>query len=396
MPTLEETVALLNSDGPASADQIGHLTRQTHLLQQSVAEYEASLVNLKHGLTQEEQKLLAGVRNLVQLFADNQNQLAQGLRDTEMAVRSLESYFGATQDQLKSEMSVATSRMQSLQDQWHKFPPALQQAVDHQNTALQTSQKRVQTTMDALGKRVDVAAEHFGNLKQHSLNHQQVVGSHVESLVHQVKATQSHAQAQSDGLKANTAKVVANFETNVQSTLSTVVDGPGKQINQALHTLKTRVEGEIGQQMSHLLEKGLKQALSALESIGRRNDNIVAELQRMIPDQLAQGARSFGYVVSHLDLILKKLADQGISAAQNFLNGAIDGLAKHLGINLDLIKNAINAVADAARLAVNVGLAPLTMVRTILTDPGQLGNEIAHLRDSATKAASSAGKLVGI
>jgi hypothetical protein len=136
--------------------------------------------------------------------------------------------------------------------------------------------------------------------------------------------------------------------------------------------------------------------LSALESIGRRNDNIVAELQRMIPDQLAQGARSFGYVVSHLDLILKKLADQGISAAQNFLNGAIDGLAKHLGINLDLIKNAINAVADAARLAVNVGLAPLTMVRTILTDPGQLGNEIAHLRDSATKAASSAGKLVGI
>ncbi|MFN8611511.1 MAG: hypothetical protein U0931_28450 [Vulcanimicrobiota bacterium] len=396
MPTLEEAVALLNSDGPASADQIAHLTRQTHILQQAVAEYEASMVSLHDGLSQEEKNLLAGVHDLVNQFVENQNQLAQGLRDTDAAVRGLVSYFSSTQDQLKSQLSVATSRMQSLQDQWHKYPPALQQAVDHQHQALQSSQQKVQATMDALGKRVDVAAEHFGNLKQHSINHQQTVGSHVESLVHQVKATQTHAQGQSEGLKANTARSVQSFETNLQNTLSTVVDKPGQQINQALTTLKTRVEGEIGQQMSHLLDKGLGQVLRSLQNIGRRNDNIVAELQRMIPDRLAQGARSFGYVVSHLDLILRKLADQGISAAQNFLNGAIDGLAKHLGINLDLVKNAINAVADTARFAVNVGLAPLTMVRTILTDPGQLANEIGHLRDSATNAARSAGKMVGI
>lgn len=394
--TLQEAVTALSQDGPAGAEQIGGLTRETQQLQMAVDEFEASLLQLKDGFSEEEVQLLAGVRTLVDQFVSNQAQLSHGMQEVDGIIRNMQAYLSSTQDQLKTQLGVASARMNALQDQWAKFPPLLQQAVDNQDKALQQSRTKVQQSMDDLSRRVNVAAEQFGNLKQHTQNHQKTVGSHVQSLVHQVKASQTHAQVQAQTLHTNSTTVTQSFETNMKATLSTVVDQPGQRMQQGLEALKRNTAAQIEGQIDHLLDKGLGEMLRTLQNIGRRNDNIVAELQRLVPERLSQGARSLGYVISRLDIILKKLANKAISGAQNMLNGAIDWLSDKLNINLDILKKAVDTVANVARFTVELGMGPMTLARTILTDPGRLGAEIQSMQQSAWNAASSVGRLVGI
>ena len=394
--TVQEAVATLLKDGPIASQNLQSLTGKTGQLRQGVDAYQASLLHLQQGIEEQQAAIVKAAEALTQRLAECVTDLNSEIGTTDEAARLLEQFVRTTQAELSKEMAVATSKLKELSDELDKLPPVMREAVQHQEEALATSQKKVDASMGALKKTVTTAVSEYESLKNGVIKNQEIIGQHVQTLLTEVKKTEGQAWASTLNLDQNSASTISVFEQNVQTVMQSGLQEPSHQVKVAVELVQKTTQAEVSKQIEYLLSDGMNRLLRALDFTAQSSGGVLGELAYYVPGKLVEGMQTLGYVITHLDLILRELARRGIQGVTSALNRGIDWLAKATGLNLDWLKSGVNAIAEMAKLAVDYVTTPIALARTLITNPAGIWGEVTKLTTQATKTAEAVGKAVGM
>jgi len=394
--TIQEALAALQADGPAVTEQVGRMTVDARDLQERVHGYEQSLRALQAGLAEQQQLLVGAAADMTACLADCSSQLAAEMNQTDEAVGTLQRYLGATQDELQAQMELAYSRLDGLRTQLDKLPPVLRQAITSQSEAIGKTQSAINSATDKLTATATKAIAEYDGLKSGLLSNQKLVSQQVDMLVAQVKQVKARSDTHSQNLVASSGTLVKTFEQNVQNTFKGVVNGPGQQMTAGINRLTTHAQSQIDQALKHLLEQGLKRVLRGLEKISRRNQMIIQDLRRLVPEGLSEGTRLLGWVLSNLDLIIQKLTRRAVNWFVDLVNRGLDWISQKTGINLDFLKNGVKAIGNVVIAGVDLAAGQYRLAKTLLTNPANIWSETQSMVQDATNAAYAVGRLVGV
>ncbi len=393
---MEEAVAALLADGPAVNAQIQQLSQNTRVLQERVRDYESEVQSLEAGLAEQEAALGSAAQSLEQLLGECQRELDLEMTETDNAVLALQRFLGLTQGEFHNQMEIASGKLKALSHQLDGLNPVLQQAVVHQKDAFGKTQRAIDSATDTLGKTVAKAMAEYDGLKRNVAGNQKLMATQVGALVAQVKQVQTRSSQNTQKLVANSQSIVSNFESNLKTSLQTNVNKPGEQMQAGMKNLTTYAEKELQKSLNFLAQQGLNRALGALGKISERNGSIIKDLQRLVPGELSQGARSLGNILMNLDTILKALAKRAVNWLTGIINAGLDWFSEKTGINLDFVKNSVKAISGLALAGIDLMAGQIRLAKTLITNPANLTKEIENLVTDARGAARAMGKLVGV
>lgn len=392
--TLQEAVAGLQSDGPSVNDKLQQMTNETRRVEANVHQYEGSLKALQNGIAEQHALLLEAGQALHDMLAECQQHLENEIRQTDQVADSLSLFVTQSQAELTAQMQVARTKLQELGAQLDTLPPVLQQAVVKQEEVLTESRRKVDVSMGNIKNTVDKAVREYEALKTDVQRQQGVVKSHVETLVSEVKKVQTQAEVDSKMLAHNSAKVVETFQLNLQEGLKTSISTPAQQMQAGIDQLKAMAEEQIDQRLTELIDQILGSLLRAVDKMVEKNESMVNTLRRYIPDQLIRAADNLGWVIANLDQILVALAEGAVNWVVDWLKKGLDFVSKVTGLKTDFLQNGLDALGNLVKTAVRVSVAPMTLARTLVTNPGNIWNEAQAIVTGSRSQASSLGRQV--
>lgn len=394
--TLQEALALLQSRGPATMDRLHKLEQAGAATVEQLDEAEAELARFRELLEQEQQALIHEAEGLTRALQECKGRLEQQLGNSEASLQSLVAWLQTRRGELESELGATWKQFEEVESRLDQIPPLFGQAIENQRAVLQQSQGKVHATLDNLEESVTRATAEFSLLKEGVGRNQEVITRQVETLLQHVLKVQAESQTQGDFLSESSSKVVSSFESQLGQVFATTVDVPGQRIKAGLEATHRWADQEVRKQMRSLLDNVLGKMLKALLKVKEDNDSIIADLRRLVPERLSQGAHSLSYVILNLDIILRALARKGVEGAKNFLKQGLDWLSSLTGLKLDFVKQAVDLVGNVVQVGVNIGTAPLALARSLLTDPSRLGSDLQQIVLGSQQTALAAGRTVGL
>lgn len=389
MLTIQEAVAGLKSDGPAITEKLQHMSGETRQAQERVEQYDQALKVLQDGIGEQQAVLLQAGQSLSQFLSECQRELEGEIQQTDEVASGLTQFVATAQAELTAQMANATQKLQDLLDQIETLPPVLQQAVTKQDEVLHESRKKVDLALGNIKSTVDKAVREYESVKTDVVRQQGVLKSHVDTLVGEVTKVQTQARVDSEMLKHNSAGVVESFQLNLQEGLQTSVSLPSEQLRAGIDSLKSMAEREIDTRLSEVVDQVLGGLLRAVDKMIEKNETMVRSLRRYIPDQITRAAENLGYVVMNLDLIIRALAEGAVNWVVDWFKKGVDFISQLTGLKLDFLKQGVEMLGNVVKGAVRLSVAPMTLARTLITNPGNIWNEAqAIITGSRTKAES--------
>lgn len=392
--TIQEAVISLQTEGPAVTEKLQKMTVETRAAQSQVEHYDQALKALQEGIGEQQALLLKAGQDLNDLLAACQSELENEIQMTDETAATLSQFVSSAQSELTAQMGVAAQKLQSLVDQIDTFPPDLQSAVSQQESALKQSRSKVNTALGNIKSTVDKAVKEYDSVKADVVKQQRVMKDHVDVLVKQVKNVHTQAQADSHSLEQASAKVVGTFQLNLQEGLKTSISEPSIQLRAGMDQLKSLASNEIDKRLSELVDQILGNLLRAVDKMNEKNAGMINRLRRYFPDKLNRAAQNLGYVIQNLDLIVRALADGAVNWVVDWFQKGIDLISKMTGLKLDFLKEGVAALGEVVKGAVRVSMAPITLARTLVTNPANIWNETQSIITGARAQAQSIGKQV--
>lgn len=392
--TIQEAVITLQAESPAVTDKLQKMTAETRAAQSQVEHYDLALKTLQEGIGEQQALLLKAGQDLNDLLAACQSELENEIQMTDETAATLSQFVSSAQSELTAQMGVAAQKLQSLVDQIDTLPPDLQSAVSQQESALKQSRSKVNTALGNIKSTVDKAVKEYDSVKADVVKQQRVMKDHVDVLVKQVKNVHTQAQADSHSLEQTSAKVVGTFQLNLQEGLKTSISEPSTQLRAGMDQLKSLATNEIDKRLSELVDQILGNLLRAVDKMNEKNAGMINSLRRYFPDKLNRAAQNLGYVIQNLDLIVRALADGAVNWVVDWFQKGIDMISKMTGLKLDFLKEGVAALGEVVKGAVRVTMAPITLARTLVTNPANIWNETQSIITGARAQAQSIGKQV--
>ncbi|MBX3171421.1 MAG: hypothetical protein KF760_28695 [Candidatus Eremiobacteraeota bacterium] len=392
--TIQEAVTTVQTEGPAVTEKLQKMTAETRATQAQVEHYDQALKVLQDGIAQQQALLLKAGQELNDLLAACQSELENEIQMTDETAANLSQFVSSAQTELTAQMGIASQKLQGLVDQMHTLPPALQQAVSQQESVLNQSRNKVNTALGNIKNTVDKAVKEYDSVKTDVVKQQKVMKDHVDVLLTQVKNVHTQARNDSHTLDQASAKVVATFQLNLQEGLQTSVSEPAKELRAGMDQLKSLANNEIDKRLSELVDQILGNLLRAVDKMNEKNEGMLNHLRRYFPDKLNRAAQNLGYVIQNLDLIVRALAEGAVNWVVDWFQKGIDMLSKMTGLKLDFLKQGVAALGEVVKGAVRVSMAPITLARTLVTNPANIWNETQSIITGSRAQAESIGRQV--
>ncbi|NDD31232.1 MAG: hypothetical protein EB084_23525, partial [Proteobacteria bacterium] len=379
LANLGDAVASLTKSSEDVDSKMAQAESGVRQFTESASTFRTSIASVQGAVDQSLSEMARTTNQLATALEGRCTEMESVIRDADEQLKGIQRSLEETRQLVSQHVQRITAGYDALKQRANAAPTALSQAVEHLGATQATVLARITQSLSALdtgAKKITTDIQAFQE------------AAHAE----RGRATQA---------VENLSKAIAALQPDVSAALASrskdarvVVDALGDKLNDLLRenihkpindlrtqtrdALQKAVNEKTDEVTRRIIDEGLGFLLQGVSKAQEDSSGITRELKKLIPDQIDRARKDLGYILEHIDEILKVLGKFVTHKFEKAVDQGIDWLSEKTGVDLSGLKvvnhaviNNLNAgidlVADSGKLLVDTFLHPENTLKNLKT-----------------------------